>query len=536
MTPATLISLAFGLSFLVSVIVTPRIGQVGIRLGAVDRPDGRRKLHSKPMPRIGGLAILGAFSIALTLELVLDFKRFEGLIVSGKLFSFYLGALICFGMGMADDFRPINSKIKLFFQILGASVAYWGGIRIESILSYSLDSPFWSYFVTISWFLLFVNAVNLIDGLDGLAGGITFFVSLIAGIFSFWDGQYVLSILFFALSGAILGFLRYNFNPASIFMGDGGAYVIGFLIAALSILGKYKGRAGAALLILLVAMGIPVFDTIVSTVRRFMLGKKIFEADKSHIHHRLVAHGFSTKRAVVILYGISIGLTFLAFILVNLRDGIIGIFLILLGVGSIVSVKKLGYFEYIALDKLYGWFKDMTDQAGLSRERRTFLSLQVEIRASRNFDELWDNVCAALEKLRFSRGEFYPITREEVEGNRHDNGHNGNGSEKPRSDQSQKNAPNKNLIGRQSSKTRVWLRSTFEENSGSDRLLKIDLPLVNGGDINFGYLRLVKDLKEEPIDQFTFSRVESLRRTVVTAVQRILLSEANRISESGKKR
>ena len=403
-----------------------------------------------------------------------------------------------------------------------------GGVQIENILYLKLNlyHPLLSYGITIFWFLLLINAVNLIDGLDGLAGGITFFVSLITGLFAIWRGQYAIAMMFFILSGATLGFLRYNFNPATIFLGDGGSYFIGYLIAGLSILGISKGETGAVLLILLVAMGVPVFDTILSPVRRFLLGQKIFHPDKSHIHHRLIAMGLSMRKAVLTLYGISIGLGVVSIILVNLQDGVIGIFLIILGVGAMLLTKKLGYFEYFALDKIYGWIKDITDETGLNRERRTFLSLQIEITASKTPEEMWQNICRALEKLKFSRAEFYLGSA----GGKNKGDGDGSATQKEREKMenkvklSESDATNLSMITkRENSMAWIWSREQFHSGADplADRLLKIDLPLGNGEDVSFGILRLIKDLKKEPIDYYTLRRVESLRRAVVGAMDRM---------------
>jgi UDP-GlcNAc:undecaprenyl-phosphate/decaprenyl-phosphate GlcNAc-1-phosphate transferase len=538
----------FFISLLISLFITPYIGKLGIRQGALDHPD-ERKVHHQPIPRVGGLAIFISFSIALSIGFILNSDVFQIFISNKKIIYFYLGALICFGVGLVDDFKHVDFKIKFLFQILGGTIAYVGGVQIENILYFKLNiyHPLLSYGITIFWFLLLINAVNLIDGLDGLAGGITLIVSLFTGLFAIWRGQHATALMFFILSGATMGFLRYNFNPATIFMGDGGSYFIGYMVAGISILGTSKGETGAVLLILLVAMGIPVFDTILAPVRRFLQGRNIFQPDKGHIHHRLIARGLSTRKAVLTLYGISIGLSIVSIILVNLNDRVIGAFLLIMGIGAMILTKKLGYFEYFAWDKIYGWIKDITDEAGLNRERRTFLSLQMEIAASETLEEMWLNICLALEKLKFNRAEFHIGSRYGKNNGKGNGNGDGNGPESAKQSKreimgNEINLPGPNaanfsmIMEKEISMPWIWSRGQYQSGADPfpDRLLKIDLPLVNGGELSFGALRLIKDLKEEPIDYYTLRRVESLRRAAVKTMDKILKAEGGKNRNGGQ--
>ncbi|MCP4049593.1 MAG: undecaprenyl/decaprenyl-phosphate alpha-N-acetylglucosaminyl 1-phosphate transferase, partial [bacterium] len=198
-------------------------------------------------------------------------------------------------IGLVDDVINLNAKIKLIFQIFAGSVAYFGGMAI-TVLTFPfiehLNTGFLSYPLTIFWFLLITNAVNLIDGLDGLAAGVSLLVCLILTLSGCLAGNFVVAAAFACLSGAILGFLRYNFNPATIFMGDSGSYFIGYMIAGLSLFGSIKSHTAVTLFITMLALGIPLTDTVIATIRRYMLGKKIFSADKEHFHHKLLKSGF----------------------------------------------------------------------------------------------------------------------------------------------------------------------------------------------------------------------------------------------------
>ena len=221
---------------------------MGVKFGAIDMP-GERKVHSKPIPRCGGMAIFLAFILTLFIITLFMTDVSNKLVLDKKTSFFFIGMLIVFAVGLFDDFHRLSPKVKFFFQIIGASVAFYGGLRIESFSFFGLGFDFGivSYFVTVFWFVLFINAINLIDGLDGLAAGITFFASLVLTILSVVRNDYLMGMLFVALAGACLGFLRYNFNPASIFMGDGGSYFLGYAIAGLSIMGSIKSQVGAAM-------------------------------------------------------------------------------------------------------------------------------------------------------------------------------------------------------------------------------------------------------------------------------------------------
>ncbi|MDI6616723.1 MAG: MraY family glycosyltransferase, partial [Syntrophaceae bacterium] len=390
-----------------SLVLTPAVKWLGVRLGALDVPM-ERKVHTTPVPRIGGLAVFLAFMATMALT-NLYVTNVSALFVFDDRAAFGVGgALVVFGCGLWDDFRRINPGIKLLLQILGASLAYSGGISIGGIFFdwHGIEFGILSYAITVFWFLLFINAVNLIDGLDGLACGMVLFTSILMVILSVMAGNYLNGMYFAALGGAVLGFLRYNFNPASIFLGDGGSYFLGYTVAALSIMGSVKSQVGALMLIPLLALGVPVFDTIFAPLRRWVRGREVFRPDRGHIHHRLLAMGLSSRKAVLILYGITLALCLLAILIVNLRNEAVGLILVILGGGALIVVRNTGYLEYLALDKFYGWFRDMTDEAGFSQERRTFLSVQIDMNRARTFEELWNYVGNALEMLRFDKAEL----------------------------------------------------------------------------------------------------------------------------------
>jgi len=528
-----------------SLVLTPAVKWLGVRLGALDVPM-ERKVHTTPVPRIGGLAVFLAFMATMALT-NLYVTNVSALFVFDDRAAFGVGgALVVFGCGLWDDFRRINPGIKLLLQILGASLAYSGGISIGGIFFdwHGIEFGILSYAITVFWFLLFINAVNLIDGLDGLACGMVLFTSILMVILSVMAGNYLNGMYFAALGGAVLGFLRYNFNPASIFLGDGGSYFLGYTVAALSIMGSVKSQVGALMLIPLLALGVPVFDTIFAPLRRWVRGREVFRPDRGHIHHRLLAMGLSSRKAVLILYGITLALCLLAILIVNLRNEAVGLILVILGGGALIVVRKTGYLEYLALDKFYGWFRDMTDEAGFSQERRTFLSVQIDMNRARTFEELWNYVGNALEMLRFDKAELrlensgkglssddevtVPSTTAEAQLKGMGEGtatlpYNGPERRPPGSVSRTPKSTKIFLDNRKrGSKTAwTWARGYYRRNTDimKEEMMKVDLPLNSNG--NGSRLILMKDLSRDPLDYYTFRRIEHLRRSLSANLSRL---------------
>ncbi|MBN2439499.1 MAG: undecaprenyl/decaprenyl-phosphate alpha-N-acetylglucosaminyl 1-phosphate transferase, partial [Deltaproteobacteria bacterium] len=566
----TTILFLFLIALGLALVLTPLVKGLGARLGAVDIP-AERKVHSVPIPRIGGLAVFIAFAVTVALTNLYN-TTVSRLFVFDQRTAFGLyGALVVFGCGLWDDFRRLNPWVKLLFQVAGASIAFAGGISIGGFFigSRGLQFGVLSYAITVFWFVLFINAVNLIDGLDGLAGGVVFFTCLLMIILSVLRADYLSGIYFAALGGAVLGFLRYNFNPASIFLGDGGSYFLGYSVAALSIMGSVKSQVGALMLIPLLALGVPVFDTIFSPVRRWVKGRRIFQADKGHIHHRLLNIGLSSRNAVLILYGATMALCILAILIVNLRNEMVGLILAILGFGALILVRRTGYLGYLALDKFYGWFRDVTDVAGFSRERRTFLALQIDASRTQTLDELWAHVGEALEMLKFDRAELHLKNRDSSlfsdaaavdspgkAGTAPDLSEGQSGaapvfpSPTPVSNDGTQNSEGTGTLFSQSSAldsydgperrqttgrdsrqqttqkifndvrqqgdetVRIWVNGHYRRATDClpDGMLKIDLPL----DSNGARLLLMKDLRRDPLNYYTLRRLEHLRRTLLS--------------------
>ena len=334
--------LAFILAVGVALFITPVVIGLANKTGALDKPDPR-KVHKKPIPRIGGLAIFSAFVIATLaavffsdIEIEIQFE-IVGLIISGTLMM---------AVGLIDDYKNLPAKVKLLGQIIAAAVlVIIFDVRIDFI-----TDPFGDYIylewlaipATLFWLVGITNTVNLIDGLDGLAAGVSAIAAITILLVALEDNILLVAVLTAALAGAAVGFLFYNFNPACIFMGDSGALFLGFMLAGISVIGAVKCAATIALIVPILALGLPILDTTFAIIRRFRGGVPIFKPDKGHLHHRLLGLGFSQRQAVLLMYVISalLGLSAVALTEVSFKIAII-IFMIVL-VAIFYGAKKIG--------------------------------------------------------------------------------------------------------------------------------------------------------------------------------------------------
>lgn len=491
----TTILVTFVLSLLASLALTPLSGRIGIRLGAMDAPD-ERKMHTKPMPRIGGMAMFLAFWVSILLVRLLGTDVSRMLVPDLKSIYVSAGCLVVFGIGLADDFYRLGPKVKFLCQIFGASLAYLGGFRIGVLdWFHPLVSEAVAYGLTVLWFVMIINAINLVDGLDGLAGGVALFSCLVMFILSVIGERYYPAMLYAALSGGIIGFLVFNFHPASIFMGDSGSYFLGYCIAAISLIGSTKTQTSATLLLPLVSLGVPVFETILSPIRRFIRGRKMFNPDKEHAHHRLIKMGLNTRRAVLMMYSISIGLCLAAVLIVQLHDKQAGLFLVIIGVVTVIIVRKLGYFDYVNGRRIVGWLQDIGEEVGINIERRRFLDIQIDIGRAKTVTEMWQHVSRALEWLSFDFAEMKMNSEngactEVTEGQQHNDG-----------------------------EVFQWSRNGFDRYNHicETCLMKMELPLlIDQPETDFGTFWLVKDLRADPITHYTLKRVEHLRRSMIS--------------------
>lgn len=323
------IAIAFLLAFITAFVITPYTIRLAKKVGAVDYPNDRR-INKKPMPRLGGLAVITGFMISaiyliitMSIEKKVNFAE-EGL--NRKLIGCLLGAIILGITCYIDDVKDIKPLVKLAGQVIAAIVVVSSGVLIDNFTipfkenNVMLNEVF-SFVLTVGWIVGITNAINLIDGLDGLSSGITLIscISLLI-IFALNESPLIAIILITALAGAIVGFLPYNFNPAKTFIGDVGSNFMGFAIAVISILGVAKTYTAIVIIAPIIVLALPIFDTLWAIVRRIVKTKSIkgvFKADKGHLHHRLMAKGYTQKQAVLILYGITATLGMVAIILLD---------------------------------------------------------------------------------------------------------------------------------------------------------------------------------------------------------------------------
>ncbi|WP_051434271.1 MraY family glycosyltransferase [Desulfonatronum lacustre] len=395
----------FLLSLLLALILTPLAGKLGVVMGALDTPGGRR-VHDGVIPRTGGLAIFAAVGITLTIAWLWGTDVSRLIIPDRSLLGLLAGALIALGLGLYDDLFRLNAWKKLPVQILAASAAYAGGIALDKFVLFGLAvffDPVTSYLLTVFWFLLFMNALNLMDGLDGLVGGIVFFASLVMIVLAIPREDYLTALFFAALAGSVLGFLRSNFHPATIFLGDAGTYFLGYAIAGFGLITSVKTHVGAAILIPVLAMGLPLLDILLTALRRLVQGRKIFQPDSDHIHHRLLRIGLNTPKAVMVLYGLTATLCTLAIVLVNIRDEQSGLLLVLIGAGAFIFAGKLGYLETLRLRCFPETADTMLRATGLPSDRR-WMDLLPELKNAPDMEALHRKLRKILEQMGVEKG------------------------------------------------------------------------------------------------------------------------------------
>ena len=290
----------FFLALAVAAAVTPAAIRIAPKIGAVDIPKDERRMHDKPMPRFGGIAMYLGIMAALAF-FAMDDK---------DALSIMVGCTFIYILGLVDDLKNLRPLIKFAGQVVCALVLYMQGVRIEFITNYfGADNIIFGdiscLLMTILWVVAITNAMNLIDGLDGLAAGIATISALCIGYVAYIHGQYLTTLGMMVVAGAALGFLPYNFHPAKTFMGDSGSELLGYAIAAFSILGTVKSATMVVVIIPAIVLGLPIFDTVLAIVRRLARRQSIGTADKEHFHHRIMRAGYGQRRSVMLMYCIS---------------------------------------------------------------------------------------------------------------------------------------------------------------------------------------------------------------------------------------
>lgn len=341
------IIMPFIISIVISLFMTPIAKKIALKVGGIDIPKDDRRVHKKPIPLMGGLAIYTSIIIASLIFLPID----------KSLISIIIGGTIILISGIIDDIKGLSPKLKIIFQVAAAVVLIMGDIKIDF-----LTNPFTktgtllhlnglSIPITIFWVVGITNTLNLIDGLDGLAAGVAMIASLSFLLVANKFGYIPIMIMSSIVAGSCLGFLPYNFNPAKIFMGDTGALFLGFMLAALSIEGVMKSVATIAVVVPIIILGVPIFDTTFAIFRRLLNGKSIAEADKGHLHHRLLDMGFSQKKTALILYSISAIFGLCAVLIAKANSKRAVILAVIVFIITILLARRLGLMDSKKEDK-----------------------------------------------------------------------------------------------------------------------------------------------------------------------------------------
>jgi UDP-GlcNAc:undecaprenyl-phosphate/decaprenyl-phosphate GlcNAc-1-phosphate transferase len=342
---------AFVIAIVVCGAVTPLIRRLAPRLGAVDLPSGRR-VNKRIVPRLGGIAILLGF-IAPLLGLYFwdnDISR-EFLSEPLRSVGLFAGIAALTALGAYDDIRGIGAVPKLLVQLAVAMLAYFSGFQLDNVylpVFGEIEMGVLGLPLTVLWIVGIINAVNLIDGLDGLACGVAFFVCVVNFTCGLIGYKVLVALMSASLGGALLGFLVYNWNPAKIFMGDSGSMSIGYALATISLLGA-KGSTAVSLLVPVLAMGLPIMDTLLAVGRRLFSGRPLFSPDREHVHHRALDSGLSQRKAVLVLYGVTVALTGSAILVYLGNDWQVGMALLVSSVAVVGLVRGLGLVQLRAL-------------------------------------------------------------------------------------------------------------------------------------------------------------------------------------------
>ena len=325
------------LAFLLVFFGTPFVKKLAYKVNALDKPEDR-KVHTQMMPRLGGLAICLGFWLAVLLTQEMT-RELYGLLAGGLLITL---------VGIVDDIKGVSPRMKLLIQILAASLVMMAGVRVDFVthpFEQVIYLQYLSYPLTLLWIIGITNAVNLIDGLDGLAAGVSAIAAITLGVVAFLETSQAAAMLAFILAASVLGFLRYNFHPAQIFMGDTGSLFLGFNLSVIAIIGLTKSATIISVLLPVVILGIPIADTLFAIVRRYYHGKPIFSADKEHLHHRLLNLGLTHQKTVLSIYAVSavLGLSAVIMAVVTTAQGMLMMVALILGF-SIVA-EKLGLLK-----------------------------------------------------------------------------------------------------------------------------------------------------------------------------------------------
>jgi UDP-GlcNAc:undecaprenyl-phosphate GlcNAc-1-phosphate transferase len=395
----------FTLAAFSALVITPLLRRFCERSGLVDEPRDERRVHGTAVPRLGGVAIFLSVLVALASLLFRDNLLTQVLRTDLKPIAVFLFcSMLVLLLGVYDDLRRTSATVKFLGLTAVAILFYSLGGRIEGLsipfVGQVTLHPVAGCVLTLVWLVGIANAFNLIDGIDGLATGSALFSSMVLLTVSFIQGKPSVAVMALVLTGALAGFLRYNFNPASIFLGDSGSLFVGFALAALSLQGAQKASTAVAVAIPILAFGLPVVDTGVTIARRFLSGKPLFQADREHIHHMLLARGWSQRRVALVLYSVSAAFGLLAMLFVNSGSALTAVVLFVVGVALAMALGNLRYHE---VEELRASVKRNIGD----RRMRAINNLRLRracqaVSAASNLNELFSGIVEVLDLGEFS--------------------------------------------------------------------------------------------------------------------------------------
>jgi UDP-GlcNAc:undecaprenyl-phosphate/decaprenyl-phosphate GlcNAc-1-phosphate transferase len=406
----------FAASLLLSFVLTIFVRNLATARGWVAAPTLSRHLHARPLPRLGGVAIFLSFLLSLVIAWIVSWmKPSLGLGPMFKtVYSILLPALVIFALGVYDDIRPLNPYIKFIGQAVAGAMLFAFGLQILDlpVLFGHHHFPWYlSLPLTILWVLAITNAFNLIDGLDGLAAGSALFSTLVVFVASLFSDSHLVSLMTLALAGAILGFLRFNFNPATIFLGDCGSLFIGFMLSALALRGAQKAPTTVAVAIPVVSFGLPILETALSILRRLIAGRPVFTGDREHIHHKLLQRGLSHRQVVVVLYAVSAVFALLSLFLLWPTGSTLGLVLAVLGTGVWLGVQRLGYLEFGEIRRVA---QRTMEQRQIFVNNLAIRRATEELRLARDYEQLCSILLAAFDSNDFDAFDLIdPLLPEE---------------------------------------------------------------------------------------------------------------------------
>src|ERR1700757_4310928 len=401
LTPLYLI--IFAVSLISSFVLTWAVRNVAMGRGWAAPPIQDRDLHETPLPRLGGVPVFLSFLIAIAITWLAS-ERFPALAAGFSIQSLLIvlvPATLIFLLGLYDDIHSVGPYTKFGVQGVAAIMLFAGGLRILDLpvvfgarhLPWYIGLP-----ITVLWVIGITNAFNLIDGLDGLAAGSALFSTFVVFVAAISNGSSLVSLLAIALAGGILGFLRFNFNPATIFLGDSGSLFIGFMLSALALEGAQKAPTVIAVAIPVVSFGLPILETSLSVLRRLIGGRPVFTADREHIHHKLLQLGVSHREVAIVLYAVSAVFALLSLFLLFPTGSSLGLVLAVLGTGVWMGVQHLGYLEFGEIRRVA---QRTIEQRQIVINNLAIRRATEELKIARDYDQLCRVLVAAFNSNDF---------------------------------------------------------------------------------------------------------------------------------------